>query len=200
MLIAPSLGGLKENSLGAAGAVAAASLAAEALGWLDGSEPVSRLDRYSKAVEWSPIAVGPNLTREWESSSGGRTPTARHGRWKSLSRSGDLRQQTNPENDGYCTTSSHANLSIPDLQQSWNLYSLAFLALKIRSSFIVSCGSSVPKPSLGCTSIYCTRWEMANKEVWNFTLILQHPPSTIPYFFELDELISGTFAAWFVLF
>lgn len=82
MLICPSLGGLKENSLGAA-----ASFAAKALGWLEESGPVSRLDRYSKAVEWSPIAVGPNLTREWESSSGGRTPTARHGRWKSLSAS-----------------------------------------------------------------------------------------------------------------
>lgn len=81
-LIAPSLGGLKENSLGAA--AGAVPLVAKALGWLDESGPVSRLDRYSKAVEWSPIAVGPNLTMEWESSSGGRAPTARHGRWKSL--------------------------------------------------------------------------------------------------------------------
>lgn len=204
MLICPSLGGLKENSLGAAGA--AVSLAAKALGWLDEFGSVSRLDRYSKAVEWSPIAVGPNFTNEWESSSGGRTPTARHGRWKSLSTntsSGGPRQQnkTNHNDHGYRKTSSHANLSVPDLQQSWNLYSLALLALKIRSIFTVSRGSSVPKPSLGCTSIYCRRWEMAKNKVWKFTVILQHPPFKQPIL-EYEELIPIMIAAglFFLLF
>lgn len=202
MLICPSLGGLKENSLGAAGA--AVSLAAKALGWLDESGPVSRLDRYSKAVEWSPIAVGPNLTSEWESSSGGRTPTARHGRWKSLSTStssGSRQQNKSYHNDdGYCVTSSHTNLSVPDLQQSWNLYSLALLALKIRSIFTVSCGSSVPKPSFGCTSIYCMRWEMAKNKVWKFTVILRHPPFNHPIL-EYEELIPIIIAAgWFFCF
>jgi len=47
------------------------------------------------------------------------------------------------------------NLFIPDLQLSWNWYSLAVLALKIRSISRVSCGSREPKPSLGWTSINC---------------------------------------------
>lgn len=53
------------------------------------------------------------------------------------------------------TVHSAMNLFIPDLHLSWNLNSLALLALKIRSMSMDSWGSRVPKPSLGWTSTNC---------------------------------------------
>lgn len=82
MLMSESLGGRKENSLGATRVMA--SLVSVLIGCLDWLWLVSRLIRKMMVVEWSPTAVAPNWTRECESSNGGRTTTARQVRWKSL--------------------------------------------------------------------------------------------------------------------
>ena len=82
MLMSESLGGRKENSLGATRVMA--SLVCGSIGCLDWLWLVSRLIREIMVVEWSPTAVAPNWTREWESSNGGLTTTAWHDRWKSL--------------------------------------------------------------------------------------------------------------------
>lgn len=82
MLMSECLGGQKENILAAAGVLA--SLVPGDLACLDWLWLVWRLVRYSTAVEWSPMAVAPNWTRERESIKGGRTPTARQDKVKSL--------------------------------------------------------------------------------------------------------------------
>lgn len=70
MLISPSLGRAKENSLGGTGGIPAFI--------------TSWLVRKTTVLEQSVTAVSLNRTREWESSKGGRTPDPRHGSRKSL--------------------------------------------------------------------------------------------------------------------
>lgn len=69
------------------------------------------------------------------------------------------------------------NLLIPDLQLSWKLYSLALVALKIRSISRVSCGSRVPKPSLGWTSINCSVREDKQHKLLDFPIYSCYPIS-----------------------
>lgn len=208
MLISESLGGVKENSLGATRAMA--SLATEGIGCWDWFGLISWLIRWSIAVEWSPTAVAPNWTREWESSKGGRTPTARQDRGKSLmtrnkklfrsilihmgfNKWNHIHYIRHDDTDSIIKSGIYwsypgiwhliyiqrlkINLLIPDLQLSWKLYSLALVALKIRSISRVSCGSRVPKPSLGWTSINCSMREGKQHKLLDFPIYSCYPIS-----------------------
>lgn len=82
MLMSESSGGVKQNNLGPSTVtVSSASAVAVGLNWLLSAW---RLVRWSVAVDLSPTAVALNWTRQWESSSGGRRPTARQDSRNSL--------------------------------------------------------------------------------------------------------------------